>query len=162
MSVPSGVGRTAVSSFLGGASLFHLPSVLAVGGYRECFVYGYEEPELAFRLWLAGMKIEYLPIMISHNQFHSPQEQRDYREYDFLYARNGILMSSLNMPLWFGLPHGLLRSLRRSLYLRRNFWVKARGTCAGIWMTFNLWSERNPCSFAQAREWLHFTRANAR
>jgi GT2 family glycosyltransferase len=130
-----------------------------VGGYRECFVYGYEEPELAMRLWLAGRRVEYLPgIVVAHNQFHSAEENRDYREYDYLYARNGILMSSMNMPWWFGLPHGLLRSVRRSAYQRRNYWVKLSGTLSGIYLSFTMRKERNPCSPRKALEWFRFSR----
>jgi GT2 family glycosyltransferase len=141
-------------SFLGGGSIFHIPSVLAVGGFRKFFVYGYEEPELAMRLWLKGYEIWYDPdVVISHNHFETPNECRDHREYDYLYARNGILMSSLNLPLWFGLPHGLARSFRRSLHRRRNFGAKAGGTLAGLWLSLTLWRERTPCQFKKALAW---------
>jgi len=151
--------RTKAKSFLGGASLFHVPTVLRVGGYRDCFVYGYEEPELSMRLWLAGHRIEYLPgIAVVHNQFYTPEENRDYREYDYLYARNGILLSSLNMPWWFGLPCGLIRSVRRSAYQRRNFRAKIGGTLSGVWLSFALWRERRPSSIRKAIEWSRFSR----
>lgn len=163
LSVPPHVLRGRTSSFLGGASLFHLPSLLAVGAYRELFIYGYEEPELALRLWLAGGRIEYFPeAVITHNQFYTPDERRDYREYDFLYARNGILMSSLNMPLWFGLPHGLARSFRRSLYHRRNLWPKVKGTFAGIRLTVFGGKERRPGTFRHALDWCRFNRECSR
>jgi GT2 family glycosyltransferase len=163
LSVSAHRPRGAACAFLGGASLFHVPSVLSVGGYREIFIYGYEEPELALRLWLAGMRMEYLPgIVVAHNHFETPDEYRDYREYDFLYARNGILMSSLNMPLWFGLPHGLFRSIRRSFYERRSLWPKVRGTWAGISLSFSLWGERNPASIQQTLGWCRFNRSGSR
>jgi GT2 family glycosyltransferase len=159
LSVPAETPRGPAAGFLGGASVFHVSRVLAIGGYRECFVYGYEEPELAMRLWLRGLKMEYFPgVVIAHNHLEKPDEKRDHREYDYLYARNGILMSSLNLPLWFGLPHGLARSLRRSFYRRRNFLSKLNGTLAGIKLTFSNWAERTPCSFRQANEWMKFSR----
>jgi GT2 family glycosyltransferase len=159
LSIPPDQGRAKAKSFLGGASLFHVPTVLGVGGYRDCFVYGYEEPELTMRLWLAGKRTEYLPgIVIVHNQFCTPEENRDYQEYDYLYARNGILMSSLNMPCWFGLPHGLLRSVRRSAYQRRNFRAKMSGTLSGVWLSLSLWRERKPSSIRQVMEWFRFSR----
>jgi GT2 family glycosyltransferase len=151
--------RGPAAGFLGGASLFHVPRVLAIGGYRECFVYGYEEPELAMRLWLRGLKLEYFPgVVIAHNHLETPDEKRDYREYDYLYARNAVLMSSMNLPFLIGLPHGLTRSLRRSLYQKRNFFPKFSGTLAGIKLSFSLWSERTPGSWRQAFEWQTFSR----
>jgi GT2 family glycosyltransferase len=163
LSKPPERQRGPSAGFLGGASLFHVPPVLAIGGYREFFVYGYEEPELAMRHWLRGLKVEYFPgVVIAHNHLEKPDEKRDHREYDFLYARNGVLMSSLNMPLWFGLPHGLARSLRRSLHRKQNFMSKLSGTLAGIKMTFSLWPERTPCSWRQAFRWIQFNRQCAR
>ncbi len=160
LSIPPDQGRAKAKSFLGGASLFHVPTVLSVGGYRDCFVYGYEEPELTMRLWLAGHRIEYLPgITVVHNQFYTPDEKRDYREYDYLYARNGILLSSLNMPWWLGLPCGLMRSVRRSIHQRRNMRAKFIGTLSGVWLSFALWRERKPSSISQAMEWLRFSRS---
>jgi GT2 family glycosyltransferase len=159
-SIPIRSGRRRVASFLGGASIFHVSSVLRTGGYQERLIYGYEEPELGFRLWLGGVRMKCFPdVIILHNHFETPGEMRDDREYDFLYARNGILMSSLNCPVWLGLPHGILRSLRRSLYRRRNMIPKLRGTLAGVWMTFSLWAERKPCSWRKALEWARFNRS---
>jgi glycosyltransferase involved in cell wall biosynthesis len=155
LSIPRDERRRRVHSFLGGASVFHVPSILGIGGYREAFVYGYEEPEMSMRLWLANIRIEQFPdVVVSHNHFETPDENRDYREYDRLYARNGILMSSLNMPLLLGLPHGLLRSIRRSFYQRRSFDAKLKGTIQGIIDTFCMWSTRKPCTFSQAVRWI--------
>jgi glycosyltransferase involved in cell wall biosynthesis len=159
LSISEGQTRGRVASFLGGASVFNVPSVFGLGGYREAFIYGYEEPELALRLWLAGVPIEQFPeVVVAHNHFETPDEKRDHREYDRLYSRNGILMSSLNMPLVLGLPHGMLRSLRRSLQSRRNLGAKAGGTLAGVLDTFSLWRERSPCSWTQALAWVKFSR----
>jgi GT2 family glycosyltransferase len=159
LSVAPGRTRGPISGFLGGASLFHVSKVLGCGGYRESLVYGYEEPELAMRLWLRGLTVEYFPgVVIAHNHFEVPGERRNNHEYDYLYARNGILMSSMNMPLWLGLPHGLLRSLRRSVQQRRRFSAKFNGTLAGINMTFLNWMERTPSSASQAFKWIEFNR----
>jgi hypothetical protein len=65
--------------FMGGCVLFHVPSVLKVGGYRPWWVYGYEEPELALRLYGAGFGLWYdASILIEHNQFYNPSERRDF------------------------------------------------------------------------------------
>lgn len=155
LSVPPGQGRRRVVGFLGGASLFNVSRVLAVGGYRECFIYGAEEPELALRLWADGISVEYLPgVIIIHNQFYSVEERRDYKEYDYLYARNFILMSSLNMPILLGLPYGLAKSLRWSIHRNRNWMVKLTGIRDGVIQSFTRWSERHPCTLKQSLSWI--------
>ena len=158
-STPVELGEGISRSFQGGGSLFHIPTVLGLGGFRSFFVYGYEEPELSCRLQLNDYHIWYDPSMVvHHNHFETPAEFRNYREYDYLYARNGILMSSLNMPLWIGLPHGLLRSLRRSLHRKRHFWPKVKGTSSGLWLTFARPGERKAHSIRQVIDWIRFSR----
>ncbi len=163
LSIPPEQARGPASSFLAGASVFHVPKILQLGGYREEFVYGYEEPELAMRMWLAGCRIEQFPdVVVAHNHFETAGENRNVREYDYLYARNAILMSSLNLPLVLGLPHGLLRSVRRSLHARRNASSLIRGTFMGIRDTFVLWRMRRPASWIRALAWLRFSKGQAR
>lgn len=144
-----------IRRFVGGWCLLHIRSVLAVGGFRDFFVYGCEEPELAFRLQAAGHTIWYDPsIVVQHNQWDAPKERRNTREYDFLYARNGLLMSSLNMPLWLGLPHGLARSIRFTFNRKRNISAKLRGMLAGLAMTFVRWRYRRPASWRFCVRWI--------
>lgn len=146
-------------SFQGGGSLFHIPTILGLGGFRSFFIYGYEEPELSMRIRMNGLQIWYDPdVVVHHNHFETPNECRDDREYDYLYARNSILMSSLNMPLWIGVPHGLARSIRRTLFQRRNWEAKLRGTLAGFWQSFSRWQDRTPCSARTAMEWCRFNK----
>lgn len=140
--------------FMGGCVLFHVPSVLSVGGYRVWWVYGYEEPELALRLFAGGFGIWYdKTILIEHNQWYNPAEKRDYREYDYLYARNAVLLTSMNYPLVLGLSLGIARSIRRAFFLKRNYAAKAKGLLDGIAMTFTKWGERDPMSWARSLEW---------
>jgi GT2 family glycosyltransferase len=144
-----------ISSFMGGNVLFHIPSVLSVGGYRDFFVYGAEEADLAFRLFRKGFHIWYDPsIVVEHNQWYSPDEHRDFREYDYLYARNFILLSSMNMPILIGLPHGFLKSLRWSISRNRNFSSKFKGITSGLLESVTRWQERQPCTFRQTITWL--------
>ena len=154
-SVGKDVPRAQVTSFLGGACLFHIPQVMRVGGFFEELVYGYEEPELSMRLWLHGIGIEQFPeVVAAHNQFYTPEEGRDYREYDYYYARNCILMSSMNLPIVMGLPYGLARSVRWTFYRKRNPGAKVKGVVAGIADTFRMWGKRVPCGYAKGWEWI--------
>ena len=145
--------------FMGGCVLFHVPSILAVGGYRAWWVYGYEEPELAMRLYAAGFGIWYdAGILIEHNQWYHAGERRDFGEYDYLYARNAVLLTSMNYPLWMGLPLGVVRSVRRAFLFKRNFGRKLTGLLAGVALTFTKWSERQPMPAVRARQWIRMNR----
>ena len=156
---PKEAGPRMVPSFMGGCVLVHAPSLLKAGGYRPFFLYGYEEPDLVMRLWGQGFHVWYDPsIVVEHNQWYSPEERRDFREYDYLYARNGVLLATMNSPLWLGLPVGLARSMRRALYHKRNYGVKTAGLLQGVAMTFSHWRERTPLSWRQAAEFWRFAR----
>lgn len=145
--------------FMGGCVLFYVPAILDIGGYREWWVYGYEEPELATRLFAAGQRIWYdRSILIEHNQWYNPNERRDYGEYDYLYARNAVLLTSMNYPLLLGLPLGIARSIRRAFFLKRNYGRKLKGLARGIAMTFTHWRERTPMGWGQAREWMRLNK----
>ena len=145
--------------FMGGCVLFHVPSVLGVGGYRTWWKYGYEEPELALRLYAAGHGLWYdASILVEHNQFYDPTERRDFGEYDYLYARNAVLLTSLNYPLLLGLPLGIARSVRRALYMRRNYGRKLVGLWHGMVMTFTRWPERTPLDWRRALAWNRMNR----
>ena len=151
-----------VHSFLGGAALIHTETIRRVMCFRETLVFGFEEPDLAFRLWAAGHKIIFYPTVIfSHNQHYSPDEFRDFKEYDYLYSRNAILMSSLNFPLWFGLCHGLGRSIRRFTYHKRNYFVKIKGIVIGLIHSFTKAGDYRRESFSKALQWLEIQRRAA-
>ena len=156
------IGACELPSFLAGASLFHLPTILKVGGYRDFFVYAYEEPDLAMRLWEQGCQIWYDPgIFVEHNQWYSPNERRDFREYDLFYARNSLLLATMNMPLWLGLPIGIIRSVRRAFHHKRNYRIKLKGLLEGIALTFSHWDNRTPLSARKAFGHWQFTRNGA-
>lgn len=157
--VPPSVPAQTIPVFFGGTTMFHIPSVLSVGGYRSYWRYGFEEPELSFRIMAAGFQIFYDPsVLMEHNQFHGPDEARNYDEYDRLYARNALLMDTLNLPLWIGLPRGLARSLRRSLLQRGNSAVKLKGTLDGLAWTCRHWADRRPVSFSTYRRLARFSK----
>ena len=153
MAIKGSPAQGNVTGFLGGACMMHVPSVLSTGGYRDFFMYGCEEPELALRLRLAGFCIWQDPlVVVRHNQFDAPDEKRDSREYDYLYARNTVLLYSLNFPLSLGLILGAARSLRHLLFRRRNWTSSAKGLWDGVVMTFARRQDRRPCTWRQARQ----------
>lgn len=156
---PANVTARRSPFFMGGSILFHVPTFLAVGGYRPFWGYGYEEPELATRLHAHGFHIWYAPeILVEHNHVVLPHARRDEREYNFLYPRNALLLTSLNMPLWIGLPIGLVRAWRRTLTTRGHWGSKMRGILAGLGLTFRHWRDRHPMTSAQALAWQRFNR----
>jgi len=85
-------------------------------------------------------------------------EQRDYREYDFLDTRNVLLLYSMNLPLLPGLGLGLVRSLRGALGSRRNRGARLRGTLAGLFYSFSKWPQRAPMSLRRYRAWCELRR----
>ncbi len=145
--------------FMGGSVLLHVPTFLEVGGYREFWGYGYEEPELACRYYARGFHLLYNPrIQVEHNHVVQPHARRNERQYHRLYARNALLLSSMNMPLWWGLPIGMVRSLRRSRTTPGYWPTKLAGLGDGLWITLRHWRDRTPMSLAQSRAWMHFNR----
>ncbi len=159
LDVPAHITARRCASFMGGCVMFHVPSILAVGGYREFWGYGYEEPELTTRLFARGYHVWYDPsVLIEHNHIITSEARRNDVEYDFFYVRNVLLMSSMNMPLWFGLPLGLYRAIRRALAIHRNPLTKFKAILSGFYRTFRHWHERTPMSTREAVTWLRFTR----
>jgi GT2 family glycosyltransferase len=155
--IPERVPACKLPVFQGGTALFHIPSILSVGGFRDFLGFGYEEPDLSMRLFWAGFTIWYEPsIVMEHNQFYSADEFRDTAKYDYYYARNAVLISSMNMPLWYGLLIGLVRSVRRMMVFNRNYLSKIRGLTDGILDTFRYWSEREPVTFSKCQNWNRF------
>lgn len=156
---PATVGPRRSPFYMGGSVLFHVPSILAVGGYREFWGYGYEEPELATRLFARGLHVWFDPgILVEHNHVVTPESGRDHTEYHVLYTRNAMLLATLNMPIWIGLPIGLLRAWRRARSTPGYTAAKARGIADGFTRTVRHWHERAPMSSSQAMAWLRFNR----
>jgi GT2 family glycosyltransferase len=101
--------------FLGGAVMFNRNRILSVGGYREFWRYGFEEPELALRLFGAGLQIWYDPsVLIEHNHVISAIARRNQEEYLRLYVRNAYLMHALNVSWPFGALYGLASAMRQA------------------------------------------------
>lgn len=149
---PPRVGDAA--TFMGGACLFHVPSILGVGGYREFFVYGREEPELAMRLWLRGQRLRLdSRVTVLHNHRTVEDAARDYREFDFLQTRNAVLAYTMNVPLLPGFYLGLGRALSFGYHSGRFPGAVARGLVSGIVQTFVHAGDRTPVTLRQYRKW---------
>ena len=148
-------GETA--SFMGGACLFHVPSVLAVGAYRDFFVYGWEEPELAMRLWLRGFHLHFdSNIIVEHNHRITPDARRDLREYDYLYGRNIVLTHTLNTTMAPGMLLGVLRAIRFANHPERHVGAAMLGMASGVRESFSRWADRTPVSWSRLLEWRRY------
>jgi len=145
---------TTVNSFLGGAVILHVDTIRMVNGFRESLVFGYEEPDLSLRLWAAGKNIVFFPnVIFAHNQHYTPDEFRNFKEYDYLYSRNAILYCSLNFPILLGIPYGLISSVRRFFYHKRNYFEKFLGILCGLYDSFKYSKETTKLSISQFIDW---------
>jgi len=136
--MPNGECRT----FLGGASIFKVDDILNIGGYREFFVYGVEEPELAIRLKKNNLKIYYTnKVIILHNHKDIPEENRNYKEYEFLYARNTILLHTLNYSFIYAILVSLPKVTKRLISRPHKYYV-LKGIFAGYFDTIKYWNKR--------------------
>lgn len=159
LDVPDWVGARKCASYMGGCILFHVPSVLAVGGYRAFWGYGYEEPELATRLFARGFYLWYDPaILVEHNHIITSIARRNEREHHFLYMRNVLMLSTMNMPIWLGLPVGIYRWARRAQDVPSYHRTKLRALLLGLSATLEHWRERSPMTVRQSLFWLRFSR----
>lgn len=158
VSIVSPAASGCASTFMGGACLFRVADVLGVGGFRESFTYGWEEPELAMRLWMAGHRVLYdRRIVAEHNHVIAGAARRDLGEYTFFHARNMVLTYTLNAPLWCALPWGAMKSLRFAGLQGAHRADALRGLRAGIAGSFCS-AERRPQPAGRFAAWLRYTR----
>lgn len=81
---------------------------------------------------------------------------RGSAEYDGFYARNIILEDSLNLPVYLGIPKGLLRSIRFSVSSRRNARGKIQGILRGLTDTWRHRADSTPVRLAMWRSWIAY------
>lgn len=159
---PSTVAYPAViPSFIGFAHLLRRDVFLALGGYREAFVFYGEEKELCLRLIEAGYKTVYLPdAAVAHLPAATGRSRTRYLRF---VARNDCLNALFNNPcprvLWT-LPARYFLYFR----MRRNWgihdpwgWAWIAGELAGP-VFRSLW-HRRPVSRATIRAWRNLKRA---
>ena len=148
---PPGTVATGPSRFFhGGASLLHRESVLSIGGYRDFLIFGAEDSELACRVWASNYQVWIDPdnfVIHEHvSAGRNPQAEAYY------YIRNRIIMNVLTLPLWLGLPLGLVQAMRRAIFHRDPI-TAMRAIVAGCTCSIQYFSQRRPLTFAKWR-WL--------
>jgi GT2 family glycosyltransferase len=130
--------------------------VLRAGAFRGFFRYRHEETEMGLRLWAQDFKVVYDPsLAVAHKESYVA---RSAREYDYLSARNLILMHALNCPGIHGLPLGLARALRLLLCRRINPTAVLKGCVDGLLTYRTHRHEATIMSPAKYRDYLKFTR----
>lgn len=74
------------------------------------------------------------------------------REYFFLYSRNRIILHALNYPGFYGLPLGILKSIKQ--FFRYSYKTSTlRGILTGIIVSFQHRGEATKLSIGQYREY---------
>ena len=107
-----------VPAFIGFAHLLNRTLFLALGGYRESFVFYGEEKEYCLRLLDRGHRVVYLPdALVVHAQDAAGRTPQRYVRY---VTRNDCLHALYNEPMWRAM---WLIPARLALYFRmRSQW----------------------------------------
>ena len=144
-----------VASFIGFAHLLRREVFMAVGGYRNSFVFYGEEKEFCLRLIDAGYRTVYLPdALVIHQPDQAGRSQQRYLRY---VTRNDCLATLYNEPL-----HRLawLLPARFALYFRMRRAWKTDDPWGWAWIVAELWRnagavyrERKPVSPATVALW---------
>jgi GT2 family glycosyltransferase len=128
---------------LGGASLLHRRSVIEIGSYNVAFIFGAEDTDLSRRVWASGRQIWIDPNnYIIHE--HLPAGRNLTRE-SYFYVRNRIVLNVLSLPIWYGLPLGLVQAIRRCLVEPHKL-SGLQGLLAGILVSARNFRVRRPLS----------------
>ena len=147
--------RCVVPSFIGFAHLLRREVFLALGGYREAFIYYGEEKEYCLRTLDAGYRIVYLPdARVAHIPATAGRSQTRYLRF---VVRNDCLNALYNDPmlrlLWM-LP------ARYLMYFRMRRGWSIRDPWGWAWVARDLIRElpralgqRRPVSWATLRTW---------
>jgi GT2 family glycosyltransferase len=133
---------------MGGASLLHRASVMAVGNYNAFYIFGAEDADLSFRVWASGRQVWTDPgNFIIHD--HVPAG-RNLPSESYYYVRNRILFNVLSLPLWYGLPLGILQAGKR--WLTQPYKLSGLGGLfAGFFVSMRHFRKRRPLTLAKFR-----------
>jgi GT2 family glycosyltransferase len=132
----------------GGASLLHRRSILDIGNYNPAYIFGAEDTDLARRIWASDRQVWIDPDQyIIHD--HVPAGRNPPREAYF-YVRNRILLGTMTLPLWYGLPLGIGQAVKR--WLQQSHKVSGFfGLLGGLISSFRLFGRRKPLTLASLR-----------
>lgn len=153
--------RCSVACFIGFAHLVRREVFLALGGYREDFIYIGEEKDFCLRLLDAGYRTVYLPdARVSH--VPNPNERSQTRSLRFT-VRNDCLNALYNDPF----PRVLWTvPARYAVYFRMRRASRVRDPWGWLWIGGELLarmlrarSERRPVSRATLKTWCTLKRA---
>ncbi|MGH1420092.1 MAG: glycosyltransferase family 2 protein [Hyphomicrobiaceae bacterium] len=135
-------------SLMGGASILHRKSIIDLGNYKQAYVFGAEDTDLARRVWAAGRQLWIDPDnVIVHDHVAAG---RDLPREAYYYVRNRVLLNALTLPLWFGVPLGLAQATKCLLTHPHRAHATA-GLISGVWSIFANLDARQPLSLAEYR-----------
>jgi GT2 family glycosyltransferase len=149
--LPEGLPVMPLHTFIGFGALMRRDAVLSVGGYRGFLRYRHEEEDLALRLFRAGLHIHYQPgIRFIHR--HTPVA-RDNAEYEFLSARNILLLYAMNWPWPLGLAMGVAKAGSVILRRRKHPGATIGGLFDGLGTLARRIAERTPLTHRQLADY---------
>ena len=140
-------GETEVFGASGGASLYRISTLQAIGLFDEDFFAYYEDVDLSFRAQLAGWKIRYAPQAIVHHQIGATSGKlKGFTTYQTM--KNLPMLWYKNVPRHYRRRVG--RRLKLVLFL---FWLRAishgqgwpatKGAVKGSYLLFKKLGGRN-------------------
>jgi GT2 family glycosyltransferase len=130
----------------GGASLLHRRSILDIGNYNPIYVFGAEDTDLSRRIWASGRQVWVDPTQVIIHD-HVPAGRNPPRE-SYFYVRNRILIGTLTLPIWYGLPFGLAQAARR-MVMQPHKLSGFAGLFGGLAASVRHFGKRKPLSLKQ-------------
>jgi len=130
----------------GGASLYRVSTLEAIGLFDEDFFAYYEDVDLSFRAQLAGWKVAYVPAAFAYHQIGATSSRmRGFTTYQTM--KNLQLLYYKNVPRRFMWRVGWRFFIAQSLFIvraftRRQGWAAVRGDLKGTYLIFKKVGER--------------------
>ena len=162
-----------IFSFKGAAMIIRRDIFIKIGGFDEDYGYYWEEPDLAWRIWLAGYEVFFLPKITVYHAFGTNKKGINYyRDNDIIYksSKNSIStliknLNNLNLVLKLPLHIASWVILSIAIFLKGE-WKKSFSIARGIWwniknISLNLKKRRNIQSSRKITDKYLFTRVGA-